>query len=104
MKIFTGKVISTRDKTAVVAVTRLVAHKVYKKRVKKTKKYQVHDNFGVKVGQDVNFVASKPYSKTKKWKIYFRKDQDLKSKISKSKKDLKEVSDKEKAKNKKVKK
>lgn len=104
MKIFTGKVISTRDKTAVVAVTRLVAHKVYKKRVKKTKKYQVHDNFGVKVGQDVNFIASKPYSKTKKWKIYFHKDKDLKSKISKSKKDSDKGDSEKKAKTRKVKK
>lgn len=95
---------SIRDKTAVVEVARLVAHKIYKKRVKKTKRYQVHDDFGVKVGQVVNFVASKPYSRTKKWKIYVHKDQDLKYKISKSKKDSKEDSGKEKEKTKKVKK
>ncbi|MCX7928558.1 MAG: 30S ribosomal protein S17 [Patescibacteria group bacterium] len=98
MKIFTGKVVSVKNKkTAVVAVTRLVAHKIYKKRVKKTKRYQVHDDVGVKVGQEVNFVASKPFSKTKKWKIYVKPDKNLKNseeKISKksakeSKKDVK---------------
>lgn len=104
MKIFTGKVISTRDKTAVVAVTRLVAHKIYKKRVKKTKKYQVHDDFGVEVGQVVSFVASKPYSKTKKWKIYVHKNQDPKYKISKSKKDSDKGDSEKKAKTRKVKK
>lgn len=70
MKIITGKVVSTKmQKTATVLVERMVIHPLYKKRYKRSKTYQVHDEFGVKVGQKVNFVASKPYSKTKKWKI-----------------------------------
>ena len=70
MKVFTGKVKSVKmKKTAVVAVERVVPHPVYKKRMKKVKKYLVHDSFGVKLGQTVKFVASKPYSKLKKWKI-----------------------------------
>lgn len=70
MKIFTGKVISKKmQKTATVAVERIVVHPLYKKRLKRTKKYQVHDELGVEVGQTVKFVASKPYSKLKKWKI-----------------------------------
>jgi small subunit ribosomal protein S17 len=70
MKIFSGRVVSTKmAKTATVEVVRLVSHPVYKKRVKKTKKYQVHDEVGVAVNQVVKFVACKPYSKTKKWKI-----------------------------------
>jgi small subunit ribosomal protein S17 len=70
MKIFTGKVISVKmPKTASVVVERVVAHPVYKKRFKRTKKYQVHDEFGVASGQVVKFVASKPFSKTKRWKI-----------------------------------
>src|SRR3990172_8302277 len=44
MKIFTGKVISKKmAKTATVEVERIVAHKLYKKRYKRTKKYHVHD-------------------------------------------------------------
>ncbi len=70
MKIFTGHVISTKSaKTAVVSVDRIVIHPLYKKRFRRDRKYQVHDELGVKIGDNVHFVASKPYSKTKKWKI-----------------------------------
>ena len=70
MKIFVGKVISKKMKdTATVIVEIVKAHPVYSKRVKKSKKYQVHDEFGVKVGDVVRFVTTKPISKTKKWKI-----------------------------------
>lgn len=70
MKIFTGKVVSTKmAKTATIVVTRFVSHSVYKKGIKRSRKYQVHDEYGVKVGDLVKFVASKPYSKNKKWAI-----------------------------------
>ncbi len=70
MKIFTGKVISTKmSKTATVAVERVVVHPMYKKRFKRTKKYHVHDELGVKAGDRVSFTACKPISKLKKWKI-----------------------------------
>ncbi len=70
MKKFTGQVISTKmDKTATVEVIRLVAHPIYKKRVKTKKKFHAHDELGVKVGDWVTLVETKPISKTKKWKI-----------------------------------
>ena len=70
MKVLTGKVISTKmAKTATVAVERTLVHKLYRKRFKRTKKYHVHDEFGAKVGEMVNFVDSKPFSKLKKWKV-----------------------------------
>lgn len=70
MKVFIGKVKSTKmDKTATVVVERIVAHPVYKKRLKKIKKYHVHDEVGVKEGDVVKFVPSKPISKLKRWKI-----------------------------------
>lgn len=70
MKIFTGQIASMKmQKTATVVVSRVVLHPVYKKRVKKTKKYQVHNDIGATLNQMVKFVASKPFSKTKKWKI-----------------------------------
>lgn len=70
MKIFQGTVTSKKmSKTATVAVERVVVHPVYKKRVKRIKKYHVHDELGAKVGQLVKFVACKPYSKLKKWKL-----------------------------------
>jgi small subunit ribosomal protein S17 len=84
MKIFTGKVISTNmAKTATVSVERVIVHPVYKKRYKRTRKYQVHDEVGVSVGQEVNFVACKPYSKTKKWEIIAKPTS--KKKVSKAK-------------------
>jgi small subunit ribosomal protein S17 len=70
MKIIIGKVISTKqEKTATVLVERMVIHPLYKKRYMRAKKYQVHDEIGALVNQNVKFVASKPYSKSKKWKI-----------------------------------
>jgi len=70
MKIFKGNVISTKmKKTATVQVDRIVVHPKYRKRYKRSKKYHVHDSFGVNVGDAVIFIASKPYSKLKRWKI-----------------------------------
>jgi len=70
MKTFQGKVISTKMKdTATIAVERIVVHPLYKKRMKRVKKYHVHDEIGVKVGQRVSFVDSKPVSKLKKWRL-----------------------------------
>lgn len=85
MKIFTGKVISKKMlKTATVAVERVIVHPVYKKRVRKIKKYQVHDEINTEVGQIVRFAASKPYSKTKKWKV-LEIENSTKSKVKKGK-------------------
>ena len=70
MKIFTGKVIGlTQAKTATVSVERIKIDPIYKKRFKRSKKYQVHDEIGTKVGDRVKFVAARPYSKSKNWKI-----------------------------------
>ena len=70
MKIFTGKVIATKNiKTATVEVTRTVAHPKYGKQMKRNKKYQVHDEIGVKVGENVKFSETRPISKTKRWRI-----------------------------------
>jgi len=70
MKIFQGKVVKkSGEKTAKVAVERVVAHTRYKKRLKRTKFYLVHDEIGVKTGEVVRFTACKPFSKLKKWRI-----------------------------------
>jgi len=70
MKIFSGKVISLKQaKTATVSVERIKIHPLYKKRFTRSTKYQVQDDLGVKVGETVKFVATRPYSKSKKWKI-----------------------------------
>jgi len=70
VKIFKGKVVSTKmAKTATVVVERILVHPIYKKRFKRARKFQVHDELGVKIGDKVSFVATRPISKTKKWKI-----------------------------------
>ncbi len=70
MRYLKGKVIAKNmPSTATVAVSSVTEHPIYKKRIRKTKKYHVHDDFGVAVGDTVRFRDSRPYSKTIRWKI-----------------------------------
>ena len=63
-------VIDKQDKTVVVRVERQVMHPVYKKFIKKSKKYAAHDeNNQCKVGDTVRIIESVPYSKTKCWTV-----------------------------------
>lgn len=66
-----GEVVSTKmDKTLVVRVDRTVVHPKYGKRYVQSKKYHVHDERKThKVGDVVEFQASRPYSKTKRWRV-----------------------------------
>jgi len=74
MRILTGKVVSKKmNKTATVEVARTASHPMYKKRINKVKRYQVHDEVGVNIGDNVQFADSKPYSRTKKWVIVTNK-------------------------------
>ena len=70
-RILQGVVVSAKqDKTVVVSVERQVMHPVYKKFVKKSKKFAGHDeNNQCKEGDVVSIVESKPYSKTKTWTV-----------------------------------
>jgi small subunit ribosomal protein S17 len=70
-RILQGVVVSDKqDKTVVVSVERQVMHPVYKKFVKKSKKFAAHDeNNQCKEGDMVSIVESKPYSKTKTWTV-----------------------------------
>lgn len=70
MKQFSGKVIKKNVKKAVVVkVDSFVEHPIYKKRVKRSKKYLVHDDVGSRVGDTVTFQETKPISKKKKWTV-----------------------------------
>ena len=68
-RLLSGKVISSNsNKTIVVEVTRRVKHKLYKKIIKKAKKYHVHDeDNSYKFGDFVTIQESKPISKMKRW-------------------------------------
>ena len=70
-RILQGVVVSDKqDKTVVVSVERQVMHPVYKKFVKKSKKYAAHDeNNQYKIGDQVSIQESRPYSKTKTWTV-----------------------------------
>ncbi len=65
-----GVVVSDKmDKTCVVAVTSNVKHPLYKKVVKVTKKFKVHDELNTcKVGDYVEIMETRPISKT----VHFR--------------------------------
>ena len=66
-----GKVVSTKmENTVSVEVTRLVAHPVYKKRIKKHKKFLSHvSNIVPKDGDVVRIISTKPISKNKRWRV-----------------------------------
>ena len=63
-----GKVVSTAcNKTITIEVVTYKKHPLYKKNVKTTKKYAVHDEENkAKVGDIVKAVSCRPISKTKK--------------------------------------
>lgn len=71
IKLVSGAVVSDKmDKTAVVLVEIKVKHPLYKKYVKKSKRFKAHDEKNqCKVGDFVKMRSSRPYSKEKKWKI-----------------------------------
>lgn len=70
MKIFNGKVISKIPKTAVVEVGRKTVHPMYKKVLKRSKKYKVDTgDLTVSVGDRVSIIETRPISKDKHFKI-----------------------------------
>ena len=66
-----GVVVSDKQaKTVVVRVERRFTHPIYKKTIRRSKNYHAHDEANVaKVGQTVFIEESRPYSKTKTWKL-----------------------------------
>jgi small subunit ribosomal protein S17 len=70
-KVRIGKVVSDKmDKTIVVATEKLVAHPLYKKQIKITKKYKTHDeNNQCKIGDTVKIMETRPLSKDKRWRL-----------------------------------
>lgn len=56
-------------KTVVVRVDRLVKHPVYRKYVKRRKKFMAHDELGAKTGDKVKIVETRPLSARKRWRV-----------------------------------
>lgn len=70
-KVLTGVVVSDKmDKTVVVSVERRVRHPLYKKYVRRHKKYYAHDPKNeCKVGDVVEIIESRPLSRLKRWRV-----------------------------------
>lgn len=70
-KVLAGKVVSAKmNDTVIVEVVRRTPHPLYKKLVKKSKKFKV-DSKGQEVvlGQDVKIVETRPIAKDKHFKL-----------------------------------
>jgi len=70
-RVLHGVVVSDKnDKTVVVEVERRYTHPLFKKTVRRTKKYHAHDEGNAfKIGDRVEIVESAPISKNKKWVV-----------------------------------
>ena len=70
-RIMQGVVVSNKmDKTVVVNVERKFPHPLYKKYIKRSKRYHAHDeNNTHKVGDTVSIQECRPLSKTKRWEV-----------------------------------
>lgn len=66
-----GLVVSdAADKTVTVTVETLIRHKRYKKRVRRTKKFMVHDEENdAHTGDTVRIIETRPLSKRKRWRL-----------------------------------
>ena len=70
-RILQGVVVSDKmDKTIVVEVERRVQHPIYKKFIRRSKRYHAHDESNaIKAGETVRIIESRPLSKTKRWVV-----------------------------------
>ena len=70
-RVLQGVVVSDRpDKTVVVRVERRVMHPIYKKFIKRSKRYMAHDEANAcKVGDLVRIRECRPISKRKCWEV-----------------------------------
>ena len=66
-----GTVTSNKmDKTVVVRVDTTVMHPLYQRYVRRSAKYRAHDEQNLcGLGDVVSIVASRPLSKTKRWRV-----------------------------------
>ena len=67
----TGVVIDNKmKKTVTVLVERPMRHPLYKKIIKRRKKFLVHDEYEkCKVGDFVRIIETRPLSKRKRWRV-----------------------------------
>ena len=70
-KIKLGRVVSNKmDKTVVVAVESYRPHPIYKKAVRRIKKFKAHDEQNTcHIGDMVKIEETRPLSKEKRWRV-----------------------------------
>ncbi|MFA5041069.1 MAG: 30S ribosomal protein S17 [Bdellovibrionales bacterium] len=70
-RVLQGTVVSDKgDKTITVLVERRVMHPIYKKYIRKSKKYAAHDETNrCKMGDVVSIIECAPISKRKRWML-----------------------------------
>ena len=70
-KVRQGKVVSNKaDKTIVVLIERQVAHPIYKRYYKQSKKVMAHDEKNeCNIGDTVRIIESRPLSARKRWAL-----------------------------------
>jgi small subunit ribosomal protein S17 len=73
-RVLTGRVVSDKmDKTVTVLVERRVMHPLYKKFIRRSKKYAAHDEANLcKIGDQVRIEECPPISKRKTWTVTAR--------------------------------
>lgn len=75
-KILSGVVVSAKtDKTVSVLIQRRFTSPLYKKTIRKAKKYHAHDPDRVfKEGDQVRIIEHPPISKTKRWMVIYEQN------------------------------
>jgi len=70
-RVLQGTVVSDKNaKTVIVSVERRVMHPVYKKFIRRSKRFQAHDEANAcKVGDVVYIRECRPISKNKRWEV-----------------------------------
>jgi small subunit ribosomal protein S17 len=70
-RVLQGTVVSDKaDKTIVVRVERRIMHPIYKKFIRRSKKYMAHDETNrFKTGDVVRIVECRPLSARKRWEV-----------------------------------
>ena len=70
-RVLQGVVVSDKgEKTVVVLIERRVMHPIYKKYIKRSKKYAAHDETNAcKTGDSVRIRECRPMSKRKHWEV-----------------------------------
>ncbi|MGI8787037.1 MAG: 30S ribosomal protein S17 [Pyrinomonadaceae bacterium] len=56
-------------KTVTVRVDRVVKHPVYRKYIKRRKKFMAHDELGATIGDKVRIMETRPLSAKKRWRV-----------------------------------